>query len=51
MATYFKGRKPDPGPDPTKNISYYNNYKEVSGKLTGTLNPFPTKNEYEYEYE
>ena len=29
VATYFKGRKPDPGPDPTKNISYYNNYKEV----------------------
>ena len=29
VATYFKGKKPDPGPDPAKNISYYNNYKEV----------------------
>jgi len=27
--TYFKGVKPDAGPDPTKDISYYNNYKQV----------------------
>jgi len=26
--TYFKGKKPDKGPDPSKDISYYNNYKE-----------------------
>jgi hypothetical protein len=30
VATYFKGKKPDPGPDPAKNVSYYNNYKEVT---------------------
>merc|ERR1719471_1933236 len=28
VATYFKGNKPDPGPDPSKEISYYSNYKE-----------------------
>lgn len=28
IATYFKGRKPETGPDPSKDISYYNNYKQ-----------------------
>lgn len=30
--TYFKGVKPDAGPDPNKEISYFNNYKQVKSK-------------------
>eukprot|EP00116_Pleurobrachia_bachei_P016428 sb/3476690/ len=28
METYFKNGPPPPGPDPSKDISYYNNYKQ-----------------------
>jgi len=46
VATYFKGKKPDPGPDPAKNISYYNNYKE---RPTETLYERTFKVDLDYE--
>jgi len=46
VSTYFKGRKPDPGPDPAKNISYYNNYKERPQE-TLYERTFKVNNDYE----